>query len=193
MFKKLLFFVLLLPSLVFAENYLSTSDPTVNSDDIVLEAYGSIYYDGGEAGDTNTVSQLTIAVEDTVYPVNAANTSVDFVCSEVSGITCDATTNFDLTVADANAAGPYLLAYQISMSATASEIATCSLYKEGVRIVESSFTRKLSAAGDVGSASGMAIDTLVDGDSIDLRCENSANANEIDIWHYSLTINRIGK
>jgi hypothetical protein len=86
--------------------------------------------------------------------------------------------NSEITISET---GEYKLEVSLSFSSGTGNIVTlCSIFINGVEQDQAHFTRKVSVANDIGSASITAIANVTAGDKVDVRMKHN-NASPVDI------------
>jgi hypothetical protein len=154
----------------------------VLADNVRLNAYdyGELYEDTGSPGTT-----IDVATAGNFYGWVSA-TSGDL--NNITADTADATADH-LTIATA---GSYVINASLAFSGTVSALVECAIFESGVELTHLKFYRKLSAAGDVGSASISGVETLEASDEISLRCTSDSNGDDVNVWAINLTVVGIG-
>jgi hypothetical protein len=90
-------------------------------------------------------------------------------------------------------AGMYLVGFQISFSGTANSTFECAVFKNtNTEMDAAEFRRKLGAAGDVGSASGIGIFMLAATDTIMLKCHGDTAGDDMLPTNVQVALARIG-
>lgn len=87
--------------------------------------------------------------------------------------------------------GDYRISLHGCFSGTPNATVTCKTFISGTANNHIAFVRKLGASGDVGSASMAGIDSLVVGDTVDVRCTTIANTKTINFWAVNLSVSMV--
>jgi hypothetical protein len=154
----------------------------VLADNVRLNAYdyGELYEDTGSPGTT-----IDVATAGNFYGwVSATSGDLNNITADIADATAD-----HLTIATD---GAYAITASLAFSGTVSALVECAIFESGVELTHLKFYRKLSAAGDVGSASISGVETLEASDEISLRCTSDSNGDDVNVWAVNLTVVGIG-
>lgn len=143
--------------------------------------YAELYLDDADGtGGTD----ITVTTAGTFYGMkNFLEGHNDGMLLDVSNTTADLVT----VLTD----GDYGIFFSGSFSGSANAQVSCSAFISGVRNTHIAFTRKLGAAGDVGTVAMHGIDELSVGDYVDLRCTSSLNGHTINFWNTTMLVELI--
>ncbi|HUW13929.1 MAG TPA: hypothetical protein VM537_29670 [Anaerolineae bacterium] len=146
---------------------------------MVEEIRGNMY----EYGSANTI---TVTTAGTYYGWTTA------VAAKVNGMTADTAdaTADHFTIVEA---GEYEVKATVSFGGTGNSTVRCAVHVDGVINADCPrFTRKLGAAGDIGTAAPAGTITLAAGEEVSLRFTSDGNGDSVDLEDVSFSIRRLG-
>jgi hypothetical protein len=140
----------------------------------------------GEIGDADSTTPIALTTAGTWYALGG-----DAIHGPSSGGTTVTTTPSAITIG-ASGGGMYRCSFYTCASGSSNLVLSGALFNGSTMIKGTKGVRKLSAAGDVGSFSGVGLVRLAASDVVTLKFSGDGNSKEVTPCNCSVVCERIG-